>query len=138
MKFGFILGLLQLLKYGNMVFFCSFFSFPILQWMPIEDYAAQPFNQKQELFNYVAKICFIKVRKELCWFFSIGYSYRLWQNNLPLLQQSRYETPCHFIIKCIKSYLMCLKGQSYYIECHTQCTILNCVIPKNVDFFTTE
>ncbi|KAK7837752.1 nudix hydrolase 2 [Quercus suber] len=30
------------------------------QWMPIEDYAAQPFIQKQELFNYVAKICLSK------------------------------------------------------------------------------
>jgi len=28
--------------------------------MPIEDYAAQPFIQKQELFNYVAKICLSK------------------------------------------------------------------------------
>ena len=31
--------------------------------MPIEDYAAQPFNQKQELFNYVAKICLSKSEK---------------------------------------------------------------------------
>nr|XP_023917428.1 nudix hydrolase 7-like isoform X1 [Quercus suber] len=30
------------------------------QWMPIEDYAAQPFIQKQELFNFVAKICLSK------------------------------------------------------------------------------
>ncbi|KAK7817141.1 nudix hydrolase 7 [Quercus suber] len=29
-------------------------------WMPIEDYAAQPFIQKQELFNFVAKICLSK------------------------------------------------------------------------------
>ncbi|XP_050279742.1 nudix hydrolase 7-like isoform X24 [Quercus robur] len=33
------------------------------QWMPIEDYAVQPFNQKQELFNYVAKICLSKSEK---------------------------------------------------------------------------
>ncbi|XP_030966367.1 nudix hydrolase 10-like isoform X2 [Quercus lobata] len=33
------------------------------KWMPIEDYAAQPFNQKQELFNYVAKICLSKSKK---------------------------------------------------------------------------
>ncbi|XP_023927870.1 nudix hydrolase 7 isoform X3 [Quercus suber] len=33
------------------------------KWMPIEDYAAQPFNQKQELFNYVAKICLSKSEK---------------------------------------------------------------------------
>ncbi|XP_065615742.1 nudix hydrolase 7 isoform X2 [Quercus suber] len=33
------------------------------KWMPIEDYSAQPFNQKQELFNYVAKICLSKSQK---------------------------------------------------------------------------
>nr|XP_023919622.1 nudix hydrolase 7-like isoform X1 [Quercus suber] len=38
------------------------------QWMPIEDYAAQPFNQKQELFNYVAKICLSKSEKNYAGF----------------------------------------------------------------------
>jgi len=28
--------------------------------MPVEDYAAQPFIQKHELFNYIAKICLAK------------------------------------------------------------------------------
>ncbi|KAK7850550.1 nudix hydrolase 6 [Quercus suber] len=31
--------------------------------MPVKDCAAQPFNQKQELFNYVAKICLSKSEK---------------------------------------------------------------------------
>ncbi|KAK4594285.1 hypothetical protein RGQ29_018108 [Quercus rubra] len=38
------------------------------QWMPIEEYAAQPFNQKQELFNYVAKICLSKSEKNYAGF----------------------------------------------------------------------
>ena len=36
--------------------------------MPIEDYAAQPFNQKIELFNYVAKICLSKSEKKYAGF----------------------------------------------------------------------
>ena len=50
----------ELWQHGFLMFI---FSFPILKWMPIEDYAAQPFNQKQELFNYVAKICLLKSEK---------------------------------------------------------------------------
>ena len=45
-----------------------FFSFPILLWMPVEDYATQPFNKKQELFNYVAKICLSKSEKNYAGF----------------------------------------------------------------------
>ncbi|XP_041004736.1 nudix hydrolase 2-like [Juglans microcarpa x Juglans regia] len=30
------------------------------QWMPFEDYAAQPFVRENEMFNYVAKICIAK------------------------------------------------------------------------------
>ncbi|KAF5482626.1 hypothetical protein F2P56_003181 [Juglans regia] len=30
------------------------------QWMPFEDYAAQPFVREHEMFNYVAKICMAK------------------------------------------------------------------------------
>ena len=36
--------------------------------MPVEDCAAQPFNQKQELFNYVAKICLSKSEKNYAGF----------------------------------------------------------------------
>ena len=57
--------------YWNMVTWFSyvhFFSFPILLWMPVEDYATQPFNQKQELFNYVAKICLSKSEKNYAGF----------------------------------------------------------------------
>jgi hypothetical protein len=31
------------------------------QWMPVEDYAAQPFVQKNELFKFIAKICLTKL-----------------------------------------------------------------------------
>jgi hypothetical protein len=31
--------------------------------MPIEDYAAQPYNQQHEQFKYVAKICLSKSAK---------------------------------------------------------------------------
>ncbi|KAF7833143.1 Nudix hydrolase 2 [Senna tora] len=31
------------------------------QWMPVEDYAAQPFVRKNELFNYITKICLEKL-----------------------------------------------------------------------------
>ncbi|XP_058115227.1 nudix hydrolase 2-like [Magnolia sinica] len=33
------------------------------QWMPIEEYASQPFVQKHELFKYVANICLAKTGK---------------------------------------------------------------------------
>ncbi|XP_059433923.1 nudix hydrolase 2-like [Corylus avellana] len=33
------------------------------QWMPFEEYAAQPFIREHELFNYVAKICLAKSDK---------------------------------------------------------------------------
>lgn len=32
-----------------------------VQWMPVEDYAAQPFVQENELFNFIAKICLSKL-----------------------------------------------------------------------------
>lgn len=32
------------------------------QWMPLEEYAAQPFIQKHEQFNYIAKACLEKKR----------------------------------------------------------------------------
>ena len=56
------------MKYAKMVFLCSFFFFTILYWMLVEDYAAQPFNQKEELFNYVAKICLSKSEKNYAGF----------------------------------------------------------------------
>ncbi|KAK7386066.1 hypothetical protein VNO78_32142 [Psophocarpus tetragonolobus] len=31
------------------------------KWMPVEDYAAQPFVQENELFDFIAKICFSKL-----------------------------------------------------------------------------
>ncbi|KAK7320255.1 hypothetical protein VNO77_29570 [Canavalia gladiata] len=31
------------------------------QWMPVEDYAAQPFVQENELFDFITKICFSKL-----------------------------------------------------------------------------
>lgn len=34
------------------------------QWMPITDYAAQSFNKRNELFNYVAQICVTKSEKD--------------------------------------------------------------------------
>ena len=32
----------------------------LLQWMPLEEYAAQPFVQNNESFNLVSKICLAK------------------------------------------------------------------------------
>jgi len=32
-----------------------------IQWMPIEDYAAQPFVQEHENFDFVAKVCSSKL-----------------------------------------------------------------------------
>ncbi|KAJ8754384.1 hypothetical protein K2173_002835 [Erythroxylum novogranatense] len=34
------------------------------QWMPIESYAAQPYNQRHESFKYVSEICLAKSRGE--------------------------------------------------------------------------
>ncbi|KAH7533427.1 hypothetical protein FEM48_Zijuj04G0129500 [Ziziphus jujuba var. spinosa] len=31
------------------------------QWMPVEEYAAQPFNQNNEMFNLIAKVCLAKL-----------------------------------------------------------------------------
>ncbi|PNY09540.1 nudix hydrolase 2-like protein, partial [Trifolium pratense] len=31
------------------------------KWMPVEDYAAQPFVQENELFKFIAKICLTKL-----------------------------------------------------------------------------
>ncbi|XP_062152405.1 nudix hydrolase 2-like isoform X2 [Alnus glutinosa] len=42
------------------------------QWMPVEDYAAQPFIQKHELFNYIAKICLAKSDKDYAGFSRIS------------------------------------------------------------------
>lgn len=35
-------------------------SLSAFQWMPLEEYAAQPFIQKHEQFNYIAKACLEK------------------------------------------------------------------------------
>jgi len=32
-----------------------------IQWMPIKDYAAQPFVQENKLFDFIAKICLKKL-----------------------------------------------------------------------------
>lgn len=32
-----------------------------IQWMPVEEYAGQPFVQKNELFDFIAKTCLAKL-----------------------------------------------------------------------------
>lgn len=32
-----------------------------IQWMPVDDYAAQPFVKENELFDFIAKICLAKL-----------------------------------------------------------------------------
>ncbi|KAJ0463756.1 putative hydrolase [Helianthus annuus] len=44
--------ILSRLKYIN----CNFFN----QWMPVEEYAKQPFVKKHKSFDYIAKICIAK------------------------------------------------------------------------------
>ncbi|KAA8527067.1 hypothetical protein F0562_008704 [Nyssa sinensis] len=41
----------------------------IAQWMPFEEYAAQPFAQKHDISNYITKICLGKVERNC-----IGFS----------------------------------------------------------------
>ncbi|KAK6919207.1 NUDIX hydrolase domain [Dillenia turbinata] len=41
------------------------------KWMPIEEYAAQPFVREHELFDYVAKICLAKKDREYAGFSSV-------------------------------------------------------------------
>ncbi|KAF1863186.1 hypothetical protein Lal_00012496 [Lupinus albus] len=31
------------------------------QWMPVEDYVAQPFVRENELFNFLTKMCLLKL-----------------------------------------------------------------------------
>ncbi|CAK9156803.1 unnamed protein product [Ilex paraguariensis] len=38
------------------------------QWMPLEEYAAQPFVQKHELLKYIADMCFVKKKGTYCGF----------------------------------------------------------------------
>lgn len=51
-------------KPSNMVYFS-------IQWMPVEDYAAQPFVQENELFDFIAKICLTKLDGNYTGFSSI-------------------------------------------------------------------
>ncbi|XP_059449470.1 nudix hydrolase 2-like [Corylus avellana] len=44
------------------------------QWMPVEDYAAQPFIREHKQFNYVAKICLAKSDKNYAGFSPISTS----------------------------------------------------------------
>ncbi|XP_008229930.1 PREDICTED: nudix hydrolase 2 isoform X1 [Prunus mume] len=39
------------------------------QWMPVEEYAAQPFIRKNKMFDYVAEICLAKSDKDYAGFF---------------------------------------------------------------------
>lgn len=43
--------------------FDMFAPFIFSQWMPFEEYAAQPFAQKHELFQYINELCLAKVDK---------------------------------------------------------------------------
>ncbi|KAM2470641.1 nudix hydrolase 2-like [Malus sylvestris] len=42
------------------------------QWMPVADYAAQPFVKKHKLFDYIAKICLAKSDKDYVGFTALG------------------------------------------------------------------
>ena len=44
----------------------------MFQWIPIEDYAAQPFVKKNKLFDEVAQICLAKSDKDYTGFTSLG------------------------------------------------------------------
>ncbi|XP_062152480.1 nudix hydrolase 2-like [Alnus glutinosa] len=58
------------------------------QWMPVEDYAAQPFIREHEQFNYIAKICLAKLDKDYAGFSRIsaatasGKTISLYSSNL--------------------------------------------------------
>ncbi|KAG8658378.1 hypothetical protein MANES_03G141300v8 [Manihot esculenta] len=40
----------------------------VIQWMPFEEYAAQPFAQKHELFKYIADLCLAKLDRSYAGF----------------------------------------------------------------------
>lgn len=44
----------------------------IIQWMPIEDYAAQPFVKETKEFDDVAQICLAKLDKDYAGFTPLG------------------------------------------------------------------
>ena len=51
-----------------------FFFFYVTQWMPIEEYVAQPFNQKHESFKNIANICLRKSRRNYTGFSAVPMS----------------------------------------------------------------
>ncbi|KAK9284978.1 hypothetical protein L1049_024160 [Liquidambar formosana] len=51
------------------------------KWMPVEEYAAQPFVQKNEIFNYVAKICLAKTDEDYTGFSKVTIHKASGKNN---------------------------------------------------------
>jgi hypothetical protein len=43
-----------------------------IQWMPVEEYAAQPFVQKNELFKFIANICLTKLNDNYTGFSNVA------------------------------------------------------------------
>ncbi|TYH87199.1 hypothetical protein ES332_D01G100300v1 [Gossypium tomentosum] len=72
-----------------------------VQWMPFEEYAAQPFAQKHELFKYINELCLAKVDRDYAGFsprptlsmFSDQPSY-LYLNNKDLDKSSSANNSC--------------------------------------------
>ncbi|CAI8597075.1 unnamed protein product [Vicia faba] len=71
------------------------------KWMPVEDYAAQPFVQENELFDFIAKICLSKLNDNYT-----GFS------NVPTTTSSGKKTYLYLNNDAIGSHLLASKEQA--------------------------
>ncbi|KAL5095914.1 hypothetical protein RYX36_000241 [Vicia faba] len=71
------------------------------KWMPVEDYAAQPFVQENELFDFIVKICLSKLNDNYT-----GFS------NVPTTTSSGKKTYLYLNNDAIGSHLLASKEQA--------------------------
>ncbi|CAI8599204.1 unnamed protein product [Vicia faba] len=71
------------------------------KWMPVEDYAAQPFVQENELFDFIAKICLSKLNDNYTSF-----------SNVPTTTSSGKKTYLYLNNDAIGSHLLASKEQA--------------------------